>query len=138
MTNRPATSYTPVPEWIILDWHHACIEAGTLCIQQCDDCGRWRHPPRRCCPGCFSDAFAFRPIAGSGSVRSLAVSHRSLDPGWNERAPYAVLLVELDEGPSVLAATDLDPAEIEIGQAVDLSIDRRSDDFVLVWANPRS
>ncbi|MEQ9162667.1 MAG: OB-fold domain-containing protein, partial [Ilumatobacter fluminis] len=88
--------------------------------------------------GCFSDAFAFRPIAGNGSVRSLAVSHRSLDPGWNERAPYAVLLVELDEGPSVLAATDLEPAEIEIGQTVDLSIDRRSDDFVLVWANPRS
>lgn len=66
------------------------------------------------------------------------MSHRSLDPGWNGRAPYAVLLVELDEGPSVLAATDLEPAEIEIGQTVDLSIDQRSDDFVLVWANPRS
>ncbi|MDX5452001.1 MAG: OB-fold domain-containing protein [Rhodococcus sp. (in: high G+C Gram-positive bacteria)] len=65
------------------------------------------------------------------------MSHRSLDPGWNERAPYAVLLVELAEGPSVLAATDLDPADIAIGQPIDLTIERRSDDFVLVWANPR-
>lgn len=135
--NGPTNTYVPTPEWIVLDWHHACIETGALCVQQCERCRRWRHPPRRCCPVCFSDSFAFRPVAGSGSVRSFSVSHRSLDPGWNERAPYAVLLVALDEGPSVLAATDLDPAEVEIGQTVDVSIDRRGDDFVLVWANPR-
>ena len=137
MTQSPTKSYVPRPEWMVLDWHHACIEAGALCVQQCDQCGRWRNPPRRCCPDCFSDSFEFRPVAGIGSVRSLSVSHRSLDPGWNERAPYAVLLVELAEGPSVLAATDLDPADIAIGQPIDLTIERRSDDFVLVWANPR-
>ncbi len=64
------------------------------------------------------------------------MSHRSLDPGWNERAPYAVLLVELDEGPSVLAATDMEPAQIQMGQRVSLDVERRSDDFVLIWANP--
>ncbi len=137
MTHGPTNTYVPSPEWIMLDWHHACIETGTLCIQQCDECGHWRHPPRRCCPDCFSDSFEFRPVAGTGSVRSFSVSHRSLDPGWNERVPFAVLLVELDEGPSVLAATDLGPADIEIGQLVHLTTERRSDDFVLVWANPR-
>ncbi len=136
MTTQPMRTYVPTPEWMILEWHHACLEMGTLCIQQCDRCGRWRHPPRRCCPGCFSDASTYRPVASTGSVRSFAVSHRSIDPGWNIRAPYAVLLVELTEGPSVLAATDLDPIDIAIGQAVHLTIDRRSDDFVLVWANP--
>ena len=75
-------------------------------------------------------------MTSAGSVRSLSVSHRSLDPGWNERAPYVVLLVELEEGPSVLAATDLEPTSVEIGQAVDLSIDPRGSDFVLVWAHP--
>ena len=85
---------------------------------------------------------------GTGSIRSLAVSHRSLDPGWHDRAPYAVLLVELTEGPSVLAATDVsgnqsgtwnleDSGRLAIGQFVDLTIDRRSDDFVLLWANPQ-
>lgn len=129
-------TYVPKPEWLLLEWHRACIEAAALCIQQCDACGRRRHPPRRCCPDCFSDSFEFRPVTSAGSVRSLSVSHRSLDPGWNERAPYVVLLVELEEGPSVLAATDLEPTSVEIGQAVDLSIDPRGSDFVLVWAHP--
>ena len=129
-------TYVPKPEWLLLEWHRACIEAAALCIQQCDACGRWRHPPRRCCPDCFSDSFEFRPVTSAGSVRSLSVSHRSLDPGWNERAPYVVLPVELEEGPSVLAATDLEPTSVEIGQAVDLSIDPRGSDFVLVWAHP--
>lgn len=134
---RPTRTYVPTPEWLTLDWHHACIAAGWLCIQQCARCGRWRHPPRRCCPDCFSDASEFRPVVGTGSIRSLAVSHRSLDPGWHERAPYAVLLVELTEGPSVLAATDEESSRLTIGQTVELTIDRRSDDFVLLWANPR-
>jgi uncharacterized OB-fold protein len=134
---RPTRTYVPTPEWLTLDWHHACIAAGWLCIQQCARCGRWRHPPRRCCPDCFSDASEFRPVVGTGSIRSLAVSHRSLDPGWHDRAPYAVLLVELTEGPSVLAATDEDSGRLAIGQFVDLTIDRRSDDFVLLWANPQ-
>lgn len=137
MMSRPTRTYVPTPEWLTLDWHHACIAAGCLCIQQCTRCGRWRHPPRRCCPDCFSDASEFRPVVGTGSIRSLAVSHRSLDPGWHDRAPYAVLLVELTEGPSVLAATDADPSRLAIGQPVELTIDRRSDDFVLLWANPQ-
>jgi hypothetical protein len=137
MMPRPTRTYVPTPEWLTLDWHHACIAAGWLCIQQCARCGRWRHPPRRCCPDCFSDASEFRPVVGTGSIRSLAVSHRSLDPGWHERAPYAVLLVELTEGPSVLAATDEESSRLTIGQTVELTIDRRSDDFVLLWANPR-
>jgi hypothetical protein len=130
-------TYVPKPEWLVLDWHHACIDRQTLCIQHCSMCGRWRHPPRRCCPDCFSDSFEFLPAVGAGSVRSLVVSHRSLDPGWDERAPYAVLLVALEEGPSVLAATELDPTGVEIGQPVELSTERRGDSFVLVWANPR-
>jgi uncharacterized OB-fold protein len=137
MMTRPTRTYVPTSEWLTLDWHHACIAAGCLCIQHCTRCGRWRHPPRRCCPDCFSDSYEFRPVAGTGSIRSLAVSHRSLDPGWHDLAPYAVLLVELAEGPSVLAAAEEQPSRLALGRAVDLTIDPRSDDFVLLWANPR-
>ena len=87
-------TYVPTPEWIVLDWHHACVAAGLLCIQRCSGCGRWRHPPRRFCPTSQSDGASFEPVTGSGSVLSFAVSHRSLDPGWQALAPYATLLIE--------------------------------------------
>lgn len=132
------STYVPTPEWIVLDWHHACIAAELLCIQRCVGCGRWRHPPRRFCPACQSDQTTFEPVTGSGSVLSFAVSHRSLDPGWQTHAPYATLLVELNEGPRLLAATTTPPGEIRIGQRLAMRTEALSEHFVLVWADPAS
>lgn len=126
----------PKPEWLVLDWHHACIEAGALTVQRCDACGTSRQPPRRFCARCASPASSFEPVAGTGTVRSLAVSHRSLDPGWQAEVPFATLVVELDEGPRVLAATKMGPDEVGIGAAVRCTVERRSEDFALVWAEP--
>lgn len=128
-------TYLPKPEWIILDWHHACIAAEVLCVQQCATCSVWRHPPRKFCASCFSDDVTFQPVSGNGTVLSKAVSHRSLDPGWQEQTPYATLLIELAEGPRVLAATSTAPDEINTGQHVTVRIDPHGHDFVLVWAD---
>ena len=129
-------TYVPKPEWLVLDWHHACIAAGVLTVQRCATCATWRHPPRRFCAHCTSAETSFEPVAGTGVVRSLAVSHRSLDPGWQAQVPFATLVVELGEGPRVLAATVVGPEHVPIGTAVGCTIEPRSDDFVLVWAEP--
>ena len=129
-------TYVPKPEWLVLDWHRACIEAGALTLQRCDACGTWRNPPRRFCAECASPASSFELVAGTGTVRSLAVSHRSLDPGWNAEVPFATLVVELEEGPRVLAATKTAPGDVAIGMPVRCSVERRSEDFALVWAQP--
>lgn len=129
-------TYVPKPEWLVLDWHRACIEAGALTLQRCDACGTWRNPPRRFCAECASPASSFELVAGTGTVRSLAVSHRSLDPGWNAEVPFATLVVELEEGPRVLAATKTAPGDVAIGTPVRCSVERRSEDFALVWAQP--
>ncbi len=129
-------TYVPRPEWIVLDWHRACIAAEVLCVQRCVSCGVWRHPPRRFCGACFSDHATFQAISGMGTVLSKAVSHRSLDQGWQDQTPYATLLVELDEGPRILAATATQTDHIGTGDQVTIRIDPRGDDFVLVWADP--
>jgi uncharacterized OB-fold protein len=129
-------TYTPRSEWLILQWHRATVAAGVLCIQRCDNCQLWRHPPRRYCPACQAAASSFEPVAGNGTIISFAVSHRSLDPGWQERVPFVTLVVELDEGPRVLAATDLDPAHASIGTRVALRSEARGEDFALLWADP--
>lgn len=129
-------TYVPKPEWLVLEWHHACLAAEALTLQRCNDCGRWRHPPRRFCAACYSTSSTFEPVAGTGVVRSLAVSHRSMDPGWQADAPFATLVIELDEGPRLLAATRSAPGTVGVGTRVRCSIERRSDDFALVWAEP--
>jgi uncharacterized OB-fold protein len=45
------------------------------------------------------------------------------------------LVVELDEGPRVVAATTLIPAQVTIGLPVQVRIEPRGDDFALVWAD---
>jgi uncharacterized OB-fold protein len=128
-------SYVPRPEWLNLDWHVASLAAGTLCVQRCTSCGRWRQPPRRFCARCASDEARFEPVSGIGRVLSFAVSHRSLDPAWAESVPFATLVVELEEGPRVVAATTLIPGQITIGLPVQVRIEARSDAFALVWAD---
>ncbi|MCU4187388.1 OB-fold domain-containing protein [Acidiferrimicrobium sp. IK] len=51
---------------------------------------------------------------------SFVVSHRSMDPGWQARAPYATLVVELPEGTRLLAATTLPPGDVGVGLQVQL------------------
>jgi len=130
-----AGTYVPQPEWLILDWHRASIAAGSLCVQRCAACGCWRQPPRRFCAACGSDDARFDPVAGRGRVLSFVVSHRSLDPVWAESAPFATLVVELEEGPRVVAATALTPDEVAIGLPVQVRLEPRGDDFALVWAD---
>ena len=131
-----AATYTPKPEWLNLEWHRATIAAGSLCIQRCATCGRWRHPPRRRCPACWSADAGFEPVAGRGTVLSFAVSHRSLDPGWQDRTPYVTLVVELVEGPRVLAATTLAAHEVAVGDEVVVTAVAQGPDFALVRADP--
>ena len=69
---------------------------------------------------------------------TFAVSHRSLDPGWAPSLPFATLVVELDEGPRIVAATDLDPTDVRLGLPVELRIDARGEDFALIWADASS
>jgi uncharacterized OB-fold protein len=78
----------------------------------------------------------FEPVRGTGTVVSWCVSHRSLDPGWQAEAPYATLVVELDEGPRVLAATRIPGEDIGLELGVRIDAERRTDNFGLLWAGP--
>lgn len=128
--------YKPQLEWLNLDWHQAMISAGCVCVQRCDDCGRWRVPPRRYCPNCASAAATFVVVSGCGHVASYSISHRSLDPGWAEVTPFVTLVVELDEGPRVLAATTLSPEKVTMGMSVVTRVEEAGPDFVRLWAEP--
>lgn len=87
---------------------------GTECIV----CGEKFFPPRKVCPGCRRRGkiaqFAF---SGKGEVYSYSVVY-SPPAGFEEQAPYTIVLVKLDEGAMTLGQL-VDNGDIKIGDRVE-------------------
>jgi uncharacterized OB-fold protein len=72
-----------------------------LRIQGCDSCDRLRFPPRPICPWCHSTDSSWRVMSGRGSIWSFAVTHPPLLEPFLSRAPYNVVVVEIEEDPLI-------------------------------------
>ncbi|MFF7487491.1 Zn-ribbon domain-containing OB-fold protein [Streptomyces luteogriseus] len=88
-------------------WEYAA--QGELRVQACAACGELRFPPRPCCPHCQSFESEWRPVSGRGRVWSYVVAHPPLLPDYAARAPYNVVVVELDEAPRIRLVGNLVP-----------------------------
>jgi uncharacterized OB-fold protein len=102
---------------------------GELLVQTCGECSRRRMPPRPMCPSCRSIAVTWEPVSGRATVWSFVVSHPPLLPAYAELAPYNVIVVTLDEDPTIRFVGNLvedadaplnsvEPATITIGESV--------------------
>ena len=86
--------------------------------------------PRPVCPWCHSTASAWNLMSGLGRIWSFAVPHPPLLAPFQDRAPYNVAVVELDEDPlirvlgNVIDQPDgpnlqfVDPSTLSIGDRV--------------------
>lgn len=73
-----------------------------LLLARCRDCGRWQHPPRPICPGCWSRAIEPREVSGSGTIHLAIFLHQGPPAeGVDYANPYPVVTVELDEQPGL-------------------------------------
>lgn len=108
-------------------WRYAA--RGELRVQACADCGELRFPPRPCCPHCQSFEAEWRPVSGRGRIWSYVVPHPPLLPDYAARAPYNVIVVELEEAARIrlvgnlvsaagAAIDSVDPGRIRIGARV--------------------
>jgi uncharacterized OB-fold protein len=70
---------------------------GRLALQRCSDCGLLRFPPGRACPFCQSLEWQWQAVSGKGTIYSYEIVVHAIHPAYREVAPYAVVLVELDE-----------------------------------------
>jgi uncharacterized protein len=68
---------------------------GELRLQQCTDCQTTYFPPRPFCPVCSSRAIAIVCASGRASLASYVINQRP-HPAFD--GPYAIALVELEEG----------------------------------------
>ena len=78
---------------------------GRLSAIRCGSCGELAIPPKELCPSCHERRWELVPLHGTGSVVSFTVI-RIPPRGRLAEAPYAVAVVKLDEGVSLLGRID--------------------------------
>lgn len=74
--------------------------AGQLRLQRCDMCSKVYFPPRPFCPACASREVSVFAASGRGILWSYVIHHRKV-PGFTP--PYAIAVVQLDEGPRLMS-----------------------------------
>lgn len=97
-------------------------ETGHLHLQCCSECSTWRYPPGPACQECLSPDYDWKPVSGKGELLSWVMFRKQYLPQYP--APYNVIAVRLDEGPTIISNLVEDPedgAKI-IGRRVALKI----------------
>lgn len=92
----PVPSLESKPYWDGLRQHR-------LVMPRCSACASFWFPPSTYCPSCSSREFTWTPVSGRGRVFSYVIYHRVYHPGFADEVPYAVGLIELDEGPRMIS-----------------------------------
>ena len=111
------------------------VEKGELRIQRCGSCGTLRHPPRPMCAHCHSLAWESVVASGRGEVYSFVVHHHP--PVYGFETPFAIALVELEEGTRIVGnVTDIAPADLRVGQPVEVKFVRVDDEWTLPQWQP--
>lgn len=104
-----------------------------LLIRKCLACDGMHFLPRLLCPECWSDRLEWIEAEGSGVVHSVSVVRRASDPAFASRVPYVLALIELKEGPRMLANILGDGALCTvIGDAVTLTFEERGGEGALL------
>lgn len=111
----------PAPDGLAGEFYRWCAQ-GELRFQRCSGCGRLRHVPREICAHCASFEWTWWRSRGHGTVFSWTEVVRPLHPAFADEAPYAPVIVELEEGVRMLSRViDCPPAALAIGMAVEVA-----------------
>jgi uncharacterized OB-fold protein len=106
--------------------------AGTLVVQRCRSCGVRRFPPRDKCSHSHGREADWVPSAGRGKILTWNVMHQVYHPGFANEVPYAVVLVELDDGGRMISnVVGLPNERLEIGLPVEVTFEKLSDEVSL-------
>lgn len=131
MTKRPLPQ--PMPETQHY-WDGA--RAGELRLQRCDDCDHVYFPPRPFCPRCSSRDVSVFAASGRGTLYSYVINHMRT-PGFEP--PYAVAVVQLEEGPRMMSNIvdcPQTPEALVLDMPLEVTFEALSDDISLPQFRP--
>jgi uncharacterized OB-fold protein len=95
---------------------------------RCTNCGTITFPPRQVCPSCKGREFEPTRLANEGTLVTHTVI-RVPPSQFVDQAPYAVGIVELDDGVRVMAqVVDTDVDTLQSGQRMKVEFRRIQED----------
>jgi hypothetical protein len=72
--------------------------------------------PRSCCPVCLQTGWSWREASGRGHIYSYTIDRVPHEPGLEALAPVVIALVDLEEGPRMVARiVDCPPDSVRVG-----------------------
>jgi uncharacterized OB-fold protein len=135
---QEATGARPLPEETQLTapfWQAA--REHRLVIQRCTACSRLRWPPEAGCYYCGSLDYEWAQMTGRATLYTWTVAHPPLLPYFQQRPPWPIAVVELEEGPRLVTnITGLDPDRYEIGMPLEATFDDIGENITLVVFRP--
>jgi uncharacterized OB-fold protein len=103
-----------------------------LLLQHCARCRNVQYYQQQLCRECGSEELVHKAATGKGKVHSFSVVYRAPGPAFKDEVPYAVLLVELAEGPRMISSyTGGPPEDVIFDMSVELVFDELSEDITL-------
>jgi hypothetical protein len=113
-------SIPPIPDADSRPFWAAASERR-LRIQCCTACGRYIYYPRVLCPHCHAADPVWTDVSGRGRIYSFTVARRPAAPEFQDRVPYVVALVDLEEGARMLTnIVGCAPEDVRIGRKVEV------------------
>lgn len=112
-----------------------------LLIQRCNACGTFQHPPGPCCKKCLSFDLGSSEVSGRGTVYTFTVGTHSFHPWFDDRLPYLLAVVELEEQKNLKLVTNLVECtenDVHCGMEVEVTFEQRTDEVTLPVFRPRT
>ncbi len=131
---RPLPQITPemAPFWEAARRHE-------LVVQRCRGCGGLRFPARDLCSRCLSREADWVPVSGRGSIFSFVVMHQVYHPGFADQVPYAVVVVQLEEGARILSnLLDCPVQDVRVDMPVEVVFEELTPEVTLPKFRPRT
>jgi uncharacterized OB-fold protein len=128
----------PLPEETALTapfWEAA--RERRLVIQRCQECEQYRWPPEVACYECGSMQYGWAPVSGRATLYTWTIAHPPLLPYFQQRSPWPVAVVELEEGPRLVTnLVEIEPGAYGVGLPLDAAFEDIGDDVTLVVFRP--
>ena len=109
---------------------------GELRLQTCQACDHTYFPPRPFCPECGSRDVAVNKASGKAKLLSYVINHLP-SPGFEP--PFAIAIVELEEGPRLMSNIldcEQTPEALQLDMPLEVTFEKLSDEITLPQFRP--
>jgi uncharacterized OB-fold protein len=119
----------------VSDYFWNSVKSKAMALPWCAKCARAFFYPKPICPDCWGEISEWKTVSGRGKVWSHSVVRFPLVRGpFEERLPYTVAFVALEEGPRVLSnIVECAPEQVKGGMDVQITYAERDGKWLYLF-----